>query len=93
MFKVINIINKLNYKRQLLLDVRIYIIMEKIYIIFGGASVEHDVSLVTALQTYHAIKEIYKVGLIYCDTNNKMYLSTKTTTNDYIDKERLLKEL
>ncbi len=67
--------------------------MEKIYIIFGGASVEHDVSIVTALQTYHAIKEVYKVGLIYCDNSNAMYLSTKTATNDYIDKDKLISEL
>lgn len=89
----INIINKLSLVRQLLLGVCIYSIMEKIYIVFGGASVEHDVSIVTALQTYNAIKEVYKVGLIYLDTNNKMYLSDKTTTNEYIDKEKLLKDL
>ena len=33
--------------------------MKNLHIIFGGASVEHDVSIVTALQTYNALKDKY----------------------------------
>ena len=39
----------------------IYKSMESLHIIFGGASVEHDVSIVTALQTYNALKDNYKI--------------------------------
>ena len=67
--------------------------MKKVYIIFGGASVEHDVSIVTALQTYHAIRESYNVELIYCSKDNTLYLSNKTRAEEYIDKDNLIKKL
>ena len=38
----------------------IYSSMKNLYIIFGGASVEHDLSIVTALQTYSNLKDKYK---------------------------------
>ena len=66
--------------------------MEKLHIIFGGASVEHDVSIITALQTYNALKDKYNIQLIYCSRNNKFFLTDKTTTNDYIDKDLLIKK-
>lgn len=66
--------------------------MENLFIIFGGASVEHDVSIVTALQTYGNLKDKYKLGLLYCTKDNLMYLVDKTTPADYIDKNLLLKK-
>ncbi|MBQ3502637.1 MAG: ATP-grasp domain-containing protein [Clostridia bacterium] len=66
--------------------------METLHIIFGGASVEHDVSIVTALQTYNALKESYKVTLLYCTKDNDIYITTKSTPADYINKEELLKK-
>lgn len=66
--------------------------MEQIYIIFGGASVEHDVSIVTALQTYNALKDKYKLALIYLTNENQMYMVKKTTPQDYIDKTQLIKK-
>ena len=48
--------------------------MEKLHIIFGGASVEHDVSIITALQTYNALKDKCDIGLIYCSRDNKFFL-------------------
>ena len=65
--------------------------MKKVHIFFGGASVEHDVSIVTALQVANALKGRYEVGLIYISKENKFYLSKKTTPADYIDKENLIK--
>ena len=66
--------------------------MEKLHIIFGGASVEHDVSIITALQTYNALKDKYDIVLIYCSRDNRFFLSTMTTTNDYIDKDDIIKK-
>jgi len=66
--------------------------MKNLFIIFGGASVEHDVSIVTALQTYGNLKDKYKIGLLYCTKDNLMYLVDKTAPADYIDKELLLKK-
>lgn len=65
--------------------------MEKIHIVFGGASVEHDVSIVTALQVAGAIKGKYEVGLVYIAKDNRFFLSKKYTPADYIDKDELLK--
>lgn len=66
--------------------------MKNLFIIFGGASVEHDVSIVTALQTYGNLKDKYKLWLLYCAKDNLMYLVDKTAPADYIDKEILLKK-
>ena len=66
--------------------------MKRLHIIFGGASVEHDVSIVTALQTYNTLKDKYKITLLYCSKDNDIYVTTKTTPADYIDKEQLLKK-
>lgn len=65
--------------------------MKKVHIIFGGASVEHDVSIVTALQVANALKGKYEIGLIYISKENKFYLSKKSAPADYIDKEVLIK--
>lgn len=65
--------------------------MEKIHVIFGGASVEHDVSIVTALQVANALKGKYDVGLIYISKDNRFFLSKKFAPADYIDKDELVK--
>ena len=64
--------------------------MKKLFIIFGGASVEHDVSIVTALQTYSELKDKYSIGLLYCTKDNFIYLVDKTAPADYIDKKLLI---
>jgi len=74
------------------LSFSIYKNMKNLHIIFGGASVEHDVSIVTALQTYNTLKDKYKITLLYCSKENKIYISNKTAPADYIDKELLLKQ-
>jgi len=66
--------------------------MNKLHIIFGGASVEHDVSIVTALQTYNALKDKYKITLLYCTKGNEIYVVNKTTPADYVDKDQLIKK-
>ncbi|MFQ6724124.1 MAG: ATP-grasp domain-containing protein [Clostridia bacterium] len=66
--------------------------MKNLFIVFGGASVEHDVSIVTALQTYGNLKDRYKIGLLYCTKDNLLYLVDKTTPADYINKDILIKK-
>ncbi len=45
----------------------------KVGIIFGGQSVEHDISILTALQVYHEIdKEKYQVIPFYITKNNEI---------------------
>ena len=70
----------------------IYSSMKNLFIIFGGASVEHDVSIVTALQTYNSLKDKYTLSLLYCTKENLIYLVDKTTPADYINKEEVLKK-
>ena len=46
-------------------------------ILYGGKSVEHEVSILTALQVYKAIdKEKYKVELFYITKNNEIIISS-----------------
>ncbi len=75
-----------------ILNFCIYTIMETLHIIFGGASVEHDVSIVTALQTYNALRQEYKITLLYCNKDNNLFVVNKATPADYVDKETLLKK-
>lgn len=62
-----------------------------IAIVFGGKSVEHDVSIVTAKQIYNLCKNNYNVLLIYVNKNNELLNYTNLnfdfkdfkTTNNY----------
>ena len=49
-------------------------------IMIGGKSVEHDISLISGLQSYFAInKEKYDVIIIYLDKHNHFYTGEKYT--------------
>lgn len=49
-------------------------ILKKIGVIFGGESVEHDVSILTGVLTCNAVdRELYEVVPIYVDKNGKFY--------------------
>jgi len=49
-------------------------------IMIGGKSVEHDISLISGLQSYFAInKEKYDVAIIYLDKHNHFYTGEKYT--------------
>ncbi|MDF2866236.1 MAG: D-alanine--D-alanine ligase [Clostridia bacterium] len=63
-------------------------------VFFGGKTVEHEVSILSALQTIYAIdKEIYEVVPIYITKNNEFYYSEKLLDiNIYKDIEKLKKE-
>lgn len=63
-------------------------------VFFGGKTVEHEVSILSALQAIHAInKEVYEVVPIYIAKDNNFYYSDKLTdVNTYKDMDKLKKE-
>ena len=50
--------------------------MEKICIIFGGQSPEHDISIITGLQCAKFLQQKYQVEKIYLGLDNKFYYAT-----------------
>ena len=58
----------------------------------GGVSVEHEISVISAIQTYHAInKEKYDVLPIYIAKDGVMYTGDKlTSTDNFADMEGLI---
>ena len=63
--------------------------MKKICVIFGGASSEHDISIITGLQLYKNISLRYDIKMIYFGLDNHFYLSTKSDTTYYSDKKKI----
>ena len=45
-----------------------------IAIIYGGKSVEHEISVITALGAYEALKDKYEVSLLYFNKSNELFL-------------------
>lgn len=66
----------------------------KIAIVFGGKSLEHDVSIVTAKQIYSVAKTKYDVELIYVDKddNFKLYQNKNFEFGDF-RKQKYLKSV
>lgn len=67
----------------------------KIGLFFGGRSVEHEVSVITALQAYENLdKEKYEAVPIYVSKEGKFYLSSKfLDLKNYQNIDRLLQQL
>ena len=42
---------------------------EKLVVLFGGESVEHDISIITGVQTLRTLKNVEDVMAIYIDKN------------------------
>ncbi len=51
--------------------------MKKLCVIFGGASCEHDISIITGMQLANNVKEKLQLEKIYLGLDNKFYLATK----------------
>ena len=47
----------------------------KVGILFGGKSFEHDISIITANILYHALKDRFKVYMLYIDKNGDFNFS------------------
>jgi D-alanine-D-alanine ligase len=49
--------------------------MKSVLILFGGVSLEHEVSIITGLQILENIdKKLYKPSIIYVDKSGKFFL-------------------
>lgn len=66
--------------------------MKNLAIIFGGASVEHDVSIITGLQAIDKLKDEYKIYPIYLTLDNDFYLVKCKEPKDFLDKEEVKKK-
>ena len=51
--------------------------MMNIGLLFGGKSFEHDISIITTNVIYHALKDKYKLYLIYIDRSGIIRLVDK----------------
>lgn len=68
--------------------------MKKICVIFGGASVEHDVSIITGLQLADNIKSKYDVVKIYLGLDNNFYLASDANDpSDFVNKDKKRKQV
>lgn len=69
--------------------------MKNLILVYGGSSVEHDISILTALQCEKALKALeYNVTKVYIDLHNKMYIGKELDIKEnYVDKELLVKKL
>lgn len=63
--------------------------MKKIVVVFGGASVEHDVSIITGLQAINVLRESYEILPIYLTLENEFYLTNELNPKSYFDKENV----
>ena len=66
--------------------------MENLIVVFGGASCEHDVSIITALQAIDRLKDKFNIIALYLDFDNHFYLTKYRKPADFINKERVKKE-
>ncbi len=66
--------------------------MEKILVIYGGKSVEHDISIITALQAMNAIKNDYEILPIYVSHEGEFFTGDNLQdVNIYADFHALVK--
>ena len=50
----------------------------KLAVLFGGRSVEHEISVISAIQAIHAVdKDKYDVIPVYITKNNEMYVGER----------------
>ena len=64
--------------------------MKNIVVIFGGVSVEHDVSIITALKVCKLLRRTYNIIPVYLSLENKFYYLKDINFSDYNDKNKLV---
>ena len=68
--------------------------MKKVALFFGGKSVEHDISIITALQMMSDFPKEYKLIPIYIKHDGSMvYASNLTDGNVFLDFNKKVKNL
>lgn len=65
--------------------------MKKLCVFFGGNSVEHDISIITAFQLCKNIEQFYDVEKIYIGLDNKFYLATGIKDISYFSNKKEVK--
>ena len=65
--------------------------MEKLCVIFGGASCEHDISIITAMQLCKNLEKKYKIEKIYLGLDNSFYLATHVSDISYFEDKKKIK--
>lgn len=63
----------------------------KIGILFGGNSLEHEISIVTAYSLQKKLKDRYDILMLYVDFDNNIYIANKLSFDDF--KNNNLKKL
>ena len=65
----------------------------KIGILFGGNSLEHEISIITAYQVKSKIEKRYDVYMLYLDFDNNLYIANKCSIGDFkLGKPKKLKK-
>ena len=66
---------------------------DNLAIIFGGPSPEHDISILTGLQTSRVLSSKYQVLNIYWSQDNKWYLvDANLESKDFLDNYSIFKK-
>ena len=66
---------------------------DNLAIIFGGPSPEHDISILTGLQTSRVLSSKYQVLNIYWSQDNKWYLvDANLESMDFFDNNSIFKK-
>ncbi|MDE6655366.1 MAG: hypothetical protein K2J85_00060, partial [Anaeroplasmataceae bacterium] len=66
----------------------------KLGILFGGASYEHEISIITAFQLKKKIEAAYEIHMIYVSLDGKFYNADKMRLNDFkLSQYKKLKKL
>lgn len=64
--------------------------MKNIAVVFGGASVEHDVSIITGVKICKLFRRNFNIFPIYWGLDNKFYYLKNINFSYYNDKEKLM---
>ena len=65
--------------------------MERLCVIFGGASCEHDISIITGMQLAKSLESKYKLEKIYLGLGNKFYLATDVKDIQFFENKSKIK--
>ena len=66
---------------------------KKIGVIFGGPSPEHDISILTGLQSVRILSKKYEVFSLYWSKDNKWYLvDNQNESVDFLDNNEIFKK-
>ncbi len=65
--------------------------MEKICVVFGGSSTEHDISIITGMQLCKNLSSKYDLEKIYLGLDNRFYLATKVDDMTYFKEKQNIK--